>query len=342
MIVECVTTFCRTGGLHGSGLGTRRPRSAWNAHQCSATRGCAMSDASETPPTVPAKPLHPAAANPRSRSSFLDVALLSRWRRRRLIREIEAETGRTLLCYVSRDSIDQADTYHLTRLLEAVNQEARITLLLDSPGGDIDAAEKFVHLLREVCESSSESSPALEVVVPHRAKSAATLIALGADRIVMSDSSELGPIDPQFPYAGDWVPVFALLRAYEKAEERCAKFPDNTAFAVAFGEFDQILVEAARQVESRARTCAENLLKRQGGNYTAAPAELMDVDRFLSHGQMIDWRTAKEIGIPQVHYQDGRAPIWQRYWRLYEYLAPVCGADGRVFESGDMTIILDR
>ena len=283
---------------------------------------CAMSDVSETPPTIPAKPLYPASANPQSRSPFLDVALLSRWQRRRLVREIEAETGRTLLCYVSRGSIDEPDTYHLTRLLEAIDQRERITLLLDSPGGNVDAAEKFVHLLREMCESPSDSTPALEVVVPRRAKSAATLIALGADRIVMSDSSELGPIDPQFRYAGGWVSVFAFLRAYEKAEERCAKFPDNTAFAMAFGEFDQVLVEALRQAQSRARTCAENLLKRQGGSYTAAPAVLMDVDRFPSHGQMIDWRTAKEIGIPQVHFQDRRTPIWRRYWRLYKYLAP--------------------
>ena len=330
MIVECVTTLCRTGGLRGSGQGTRR----------FPARGCAMSDVSETPPTIPAKPLYPASANPRGRSPFLDVALLSRWRRRGLIREIEAETGRTLLCYVSRDSIELPDTFHLTRLLEAIDQEARITLLLDSPGGDVDAAEKFVHLLREACESPSRSRDALEVVVPQRAKSAATLIALGADRIVMSDSSELGPIDPQLRYGpNSSIPVFAILRAYEKAERRCAKFPDNTAFAMALRQFDQSRVEWLRLTESRARTCAENLLKRQGGSYTAAPAKLMDVSRFLSHGQMIDWRTAKEIGIPQVHFRGRRTPIWQQYWRLYKYLVPVCGANGRVFESRDMTII---
>ena len=297
---------------------------------------------SDAPPTIPAKPLYPTSANSQSRSPFLDVALLSRWRRRRLIREIEAETGRTLLCYVSRDTIELPDTFHLTRLLEAIDHKVRITLLLDSPGGDVDAAEKFVHLLREACKSPSRSRDALEVVVPQRAKSAATLIALGADRIVMSDSSELGPIDPQLRYGPNSIPVFALLRAYEKAEERCVRFPDNTAFATAFGVFDQILVEEMRQVELRARICAENLLKRQGGSYTAAPAKLMDVSRFLSHGQMIDWRTAKEIGIPQVHFQDRRTPIWQQYWRLYKYLVPVCGANGRVFESRDMTIVPDR
>jgi ClpP class serine protease len=37
----------------------------------------------------------------------------------------------------------------------------------------------------------------LVVVVPDQAKSAATLIALGADEILMGPASDLGPIDPQ-------------------------------------------------------------------------------------------------------------------------------------------------
>ena len=37
----------------------------------------------------------------------------------------------------------------------------------------------------------------LRMIVPDLAKSAATLMVLGADSILMSDTSELGPIDPQ-------------------------------------------------------------------------------------------------------------------------------------------------
>ena len=54
---------------------------------------------------------------------------------------------------------------------------------------------------------------------------------------------------------------------------------------------------------------------------------------------MIDWRTAKEIGIPQVDHLDRRSPLWQQYWRLYRRLSLVCGAQGRVFESRDLTIL---
>ena len=60
-------------------------------------RGYTVAEAGAKPGTVPATtrhgPLHAAARNRRGRSPLLDVALLSRRRRRRLIREIEAAPG---------------------------------------------------------------------------------------------------------------------------------------------------------------------------------------------------------------------------------------------------------
>lgn len=186
-----------------------------------------MSDQPATPPgglgTQRPTPRRALARKARPRSRILDVAALSRYRRRKLFRAIEAETRRKLLAYVSCGrAIDEVDAFDLVRLLETVVPGVRITLLLESPGGDVDAAEKMVHVLREACAPLAGSAGDLEVVVPNGAKSAATLVALGADRILMSDSSELGPIDPQLQVSGGGsVPVFALIRAYEEAEQRC-------------------------------------------------------------------------------------------------------------------------
>ena len=290
------------------------------------------------PVTIPPDTPHAAASKARGRSSVFDVIMGSRSRRRRLIRQIEAATGRALLCYVSEHRpIEDADTYQLHRLIETIEAGKPLTLLLNSPGGLIDPAEKMVHLLRE----ASPSSPgALEVVIPAIGKSAATLMALGADRIVMSDFSELGPIDPQIPLPdGPFVSVLAYLLAYEEAEKRCEEHPGNPAFADAFAKFPPVLIAAMRQAASRARTCAENLLKRLGTNYTAVAAALMDIQRFPSHGQMIDWRTAQSIGLHQVEYLDRQSDLWKMYWRLYQRLAAVSGSNRRVFESARQTII---
>lgn len=133
--------------------------------------------------------------------------------------------------------------------------------------------------------------------------------------------------------------ALALLRAYEKAEKRCKMHPNNPAFVAEFGTFDPVIVETARLAVSRSRACAESLLKRIGGSYAAAPDALLDIDRFQSHGQMIDWRTAQAIGIPQVH------PVGPAESALAAILAPVSTSEARlrsracVFESRDLTIL---
>ena len=91
----------------------------------------------------------PVSALRRGRSTLEDRLLFTRLRRRRLIRQIESQTQRVLLCYVSEDPpIDQEDVLYLNALLQRVEPGASITLLLNSPGGDVDVAERLQHVLR--------------------------------------------------------------------------------------------------------------------------------------------------------------------------------------------------
>lgn len=70
-----------------------------------------------------------------------------------------------------------------------------ISLILNSPGGSIEFAFWIAKAVRERCQH-------LDVFVPNIAKSAATLIALAADRILLGQLGELGPLDPQMPDPG--------------------------------------------------------------------------------------------------------------------------------------------
>jgi len=73
--------------------------------------------------------------------------------------------------------------------LRAIGKTPNIDLFLYSTGGDTMVPWRLVSMAREYCDKFS-------VLVPYKAHSAATMIALGADEIVMSDLSELSPIDP--------------------------------------------------------------------------------------------------------------------------------------------------
>ena len=71
-------------------------------------------------------------------------------------------------------------------------EQENLTLILNSNGGSIEFAFLMAKAIREKCDN-------LTVLVPLRAKSAATLLALAADEILFGRFGELGPLDPQVP-----------------------------------------------------------------------------------------------------------------------------------------------
>ena len=276
---------------------------------------------------------------PGRRRELVDRISLSHWRRRRLIRQIEEETGRALLCYVSpAQAIQREDVLPLVALLDPVASGSSITLLLNSPGGDPDAAEALVQVLRDtVTPVDVEDGGELEIVVPDQAKSAATLMALGADRVLMSDASELGPIDPHVEVRDEetirYFSVLDYLAAYESLTRACVDHPENPAFRDALARFDHTEVQELRRMKDRTRRLAEDLLRRRGISETLVVSELMDRDRFPSHGQRIDWATAADIGLSHVKYVPRTDALWRRYWALYTLLRAVAGNDRKVFAS---------
>lgn len=66
-----------------------------------------------------------------------------------------------------------------------------LLVIVDSGGGDIHAAYNLAQLFRKYGPEQ------LLFVVPRWAKSAATLLVAGGDKILMTPVAELGPIDPQ-------------------------------------------------------------------------------------------------------------------------------------------------
>lgn len=119
-----------------------------------------------------------------------------RYERHSLIKQIEEFTGRRLLVYISnlshpQNSITREDIPPFSELIASLEDNSEIDLIIQSPG-DPNAAETMVNSLLAKTNN-------LRVIIPQAAKSAATMISLRADVILMSDTSELGPIDPQIP-----------------------------------------------------------------------------------------------------------------------------------------------
>ena len=74
---------------------------------------------------------------------------------------------------------------------DAEHQDSHLVVIVDSGGGDIDAAYNLALLFRTYGKKK------LTYVVPRWAKSAATLLVCSGDSVMMTPVAELGPLDPQ-------------------------------------------------------------------------------------------------------------------------------------------------
>jgi hypothetical protein len=265
----------------------------------------------------------------------------ARYQRQKLIRDIEADQPK-LLCYVAGNKapVDRIDTVGFVDMLHNIKPGDPIDLLLHTPGGDVDAAEKLITLVRSAAGEDGQ----LRVIVPDYAKSAGTLMALGANAIVMSDSSELGPIDPQVSSrdgnGSDMVySVLTYLNAYDAARKALGETPDDLANRITFEKFDPTIVRKFQSVRDRARSFAENLLKRRGKNFSKIASELMDIDKYQSHAQMIGWEVAAEIGLT-IEYKPSTDHVWRKYWELYCHLRLAIESEQRIFESDYVSLLL--
>ena len=138
------------------------------------------------------------ADSPFPQTSLYRALRSDRYDRQDQIRKIQDMTGRLLLVYEQDTSVGSGafvsndDIPPFCDLLQHVPDDSSIDLMVNSAGGDLDAADKIVQMCWDCAQS-------LRVIVPEWAKSAATFLALASEEVVMGIASELGPIDPQFP-----------------------------------------------------------------------------------------------------------------------------------------------
>jgi len=115
--------------------------------------------------------------------------------RKHLISTLEAELQCRVLVLVTgdRQSMETRIAPDVLPLisehLSNIGTSERLALFIYTPGGDSIAGWGLVNLIRQYCKHMS-------VVIPFRSLSCGTLIALGADEIVMGIHGLLSPVDP--------------------------------------------------------------------------------------------------------------------------------------------------
>lgn len=120
---------------------------------------------------------------------------MSRENRLELVHELESSRKTRVVCYLTGDRTGQetkigSDIFGLVyEHLDSIGDVECLDLFLYSTGGVTMAGWGLIRLLRQFCKR-------LSVIVPLKAHSCATLMALGADEIVMGKLGQLSPVGP--------------------------------------------------------------------------------------------------------------------------------------------------
>ncbi|HEY6254053.1 MAG TPA: hypothetical protein VI685_29215, partial [Candidatus Angelobacter sp.] len=233
------------------------------------------------------------------------------------------------LCSESANaSIGPEDIPGLGDALSSIGDVDQLDFILDGPGGDGPVAEKIIELCRSYCKK-------FRVIVPNRAKSAATIIALGADQIVMGHTSELGPIDAQVMVVTSGLPRYisaqSFIDARESLESRfkeAAKKREETKHILQqIASLDPSFIDHCEKLMGFSTAVAKkNLCKymfkslpnaEQNKRIAAVLKALASVSEFKVHGRMINANTAKTELKLDVHLLPKDDPHWKLIWHYY-------------------------
>ena len=206
-----------------------------------------------------------------------------------LLQGLQEKRGTSVLVLISHQPISPYVAYRLNHVLRKTGPVEKLDVVLESGGGSIDSAYKILKLLKMYAEK-------VTVIVPFYAKSAASLIAIGADELVMCKNGELGPVDPQVrdPQSGHFIPAHSIKESIEFIEGT-----KDIAVKLSFADkIPVLLIGAYRESGISSKQYLDHILDScpNKGKVTKAFTE-----QFLSHGFPMDRDFLAKTGISVTH-----------------------------------------
>jgi hypothetical protein len=233
------------------------------------------------------------------------------------------------------DSINATDLDNIFSALSSENakHDKDVLLFLLCRGGSIEPA----YQISKICKAFSKNR--FVVAVPRQAKSAATLIALGADEIHMGPLGQLGPIDPQLgglPALG----VSQALRTIASVAE------ENPGSAEMFARYLQLALTVEQigycdRISESAVQYAVRLLSTKPFLVSKARSIARElVHEYKDHGFVIDIEEARgHLGADWIRSDTAEVLAAERIYSLFEIVNIFLdiGQSKRIFIMGSVT-----
>ena len=249
-------------------------------------------------------------------------------RRKNLYDQIESIRGRPLISYVlsNRPGIGATMASDVIpemceQILRIPESERWVDVLMVGMGGDPSLAWRLISILRERFDS-------IGVLIPFQAQSAATVLAFGADEIIMHPFSCLGPIDPQIVArirddTGKPLPMenyaFSVedVKSYIDFIREDLRLSDtessNEALRYLCDELRPTLIGVVKKSMKFSESLASNLLKQHMED-NKIEGIVKQFNNFSNHGYPVSRSEAISFGLPVIESADGLDSLLWQVW----------------------------
>ena len=273
-----------------------------------------------------------------ARSPLYEASHAARYERQALIRQYQATYGCRLV--IMQDVLFPHSIPLFEETLYDADPAEDLHLVLSTLGGDGETALRLIRQAQSRCRK-------LTVIVPDQAKSAGTLLALGAHRIYMGPTSDLGPVDPQFRLSdGTLASAQAIIAAVDRAEERIQQSPDTYPLhAFLLEPVTALMVQQARDAIDRTGDLVKEALACVTSRSPEEIESLADtLEKLLigdskNHGAVVSAAGATGFGLP-VEEADPASEQWQAVWRLWMKYAVLNAV--RVYEGQTASYVVPQ
>lgn len=250
--------------------------------------------------------------------------------RKDLFKRIEDIRNRPLVTYITSirpNMISNMAGDAITQIIEQIesipNDKNEVDFLIISNGGDPITSLRIISLLREKFKK-------VAVLTPYVAYSAATVLALGADEIVMHPYSNLGPVDPQLTVTHNnerGIPEqfhFSSedLRNYIEFLKGDVGITDQSHLVSAIQpllkDVGALPIGSAKRGQQLTLTLSEKMLIShiKDTNKAKSIAKTLN-SSYYHHGYAVGRKEAREMGLPIVYPEKELETLMWAVWRDY-------------------------
>jgi ClpP class serine protease len=246
--------------------------------------------------------------------------------RRQILADLEKALGRPVVTLFTTFQfpvmLDNSEADMLEGILQKTDLSNGLAVVLSSPGGDGLAAERII----QVCRKYSATGE-YWVIVPSKAKSAATIICFGASKIIMGGTSELGPVDPQIFIQGTGLErfsIFNIVKSYDGLFKRAVNETSGNLqpYLQQLEHYDEREIEEFRAALALSEDIAVRSLQSGMLSKKSSKQIKTDLNIFLTpektktHGRPIYLDEAKKAGL-NIEEADVKSHIWSLVYELY-------------------------